>query len=131
MKRVFFILFFFLPAFVNTSQAQDLVALNTEAAGAPDDTIVFKKQDRPKLSIAPNPFVHSATIEFTIKKDEVVTLEVFDLAGKIIRSYAANESLKAGTHTYVFDPSKLKSGVYLCRLNCGGKVVMKKMVKSK
>jgi flagellar hook assembly protein FlgD len=54
-----------------------------------------------------------------------VTLQVFDVAGKVVRTLAAGEVLPAGGHEVVWQGRNdqgrsVASGVYLCRLKAGG-----------
>jgi serine protease AprX len=111
--------------------AQDDPGTGLHAMAEGDSIVITRKAERASLTISPNPFTMTTNIEFTLKKDAVVTLEVFDIGGRIIRSYEIAEPLKAGSYSYPFDSSKLRPGVYLCRLNCGGKITMKKMVRAK
>lgn len=125
MKKVLFIGLLFIAASA-TAQEDHLGAPNSE-----DTVLITRKRDRSPLYISPNPFIQSATIIFKLKKESVVTLEVFDIGGRIVRSFEVSKPMKPGTYYYVFDASKLRPGVYLCRLNCDGKISMKKMVREK
>lgn len=59
----------------------------------------------------PNPFNPATRISYEIPYNAVVSLKVFDLAGKEI-STLINEMQQAGYHSIVFEASKLSSGVY-------------------
>lgn len=63
----------------------------------------------------PNPFNPSTTIEYTLPRASFVTLTVYDLLGREIRTLV-NEPQLPGNHSIVFDASKIPSGVYLYRL---------------
>ena len=128
MKNILVIILFVITSI---SHAQSGIPADLTAKADSDSIILTRKADRVPLSISPNPFTQSTNIEFSLKKDAVVTLEVFDIGGRILRSIEVAEPMKAGSYSYAFDGSKLRPGVYLCRLNCGGKVTMKKMVRGK
>jgi hypothetical protein len=75
----------------------------------------------------PNPFNPSTTIRFTIAERRHVTIEVYDAAGRIVRSLV-DEELHAGEHTVVFDALNVSSGVYLYRLSAGDAVAARRMI---
>lgn len=74
----------------------------------------------------PNPFNPSTSISFSIPTDSKVTLEVYDVLGKAVKSLV-NENKAAGSYTVTFDASNLSSGVYFYRLSAGENTLLKKM----
>ena len=76
----------------------------------------------------PNPFNPTTTIEFAIPKSGLVSLKIYDVAGREITS-ALNTMLNPGVIKYTFSGSNYSSGVYFYRLVVDGKVIdTKKMV---
>jgi len=75
----------------------------------------------------PNPFNPSTTIHFTIPTDSFVSLEVYDLLGRLAATLASEE-LRAGTHTRRWDAEGFPSGVYLYRLLAGSHAETKKLI---
>ena len=71
------------------------------------------------LSVFPNPFNPSATVEFSLPVESLVTLHVYDLLGREVARLFDGERRQAGLSSVVFDASVLSSGVYLCRLDAG------------
>lgn len=63
----------------------------------------------------PNPFNGSTNINFTLAKSQLVTLEVFDMYGKIIATLVNEEKL-AGKHEVSFEDNELKNGTYFYRM---------------
>ncbi len=96
-----------------------------------DEITSVKSQPRPEFVTLsqnyPNPFNPSTTISFTTTKRGQVSLKVFDLLGGEVAT-VQNGSLDAGTHTIMFDASKLRSGVYMYRLQAEGKSLSRRMV---
>ena len=74
----------------------------------------------------PNPFNPTTSISFSIPSDSKVTLEVYDVLGKAVKTLV-NENRAAGTYTVSFDASALSSGVYFYRLTAGENTMLKKM----
>lgn len=75
----------------------------------------------------PNPFNPSTTISYTLKRDARVTLSVLDCLGREV-SVLINETASSGRHEMTFEGEGLPSGLYLCRLKVGRKVLSRRMV---
>ncbi len=77
----------------------------------------------------PNPFNPTTTIKFGIPKAGNVTLTVYDITGRVVKTLFNNAPLNAGTVKYDFDGSNLASGVYFYSLFVdNNKIDTKKMV---
>jgi hypothetical protein len=68
----------------------------------------------------PNPFNPRTTISFSLDRDEAVRLQVFDLAGRLVRNLV-DRPLTAGVHQVAWDGldeggQTVASGVYVYRL---------------
>lgn len=75
------------------------------------------------LSATPNPFQSSAAITFELNESGVVSLQVFDLAGRTITSLI-DHHMAAGTHSVQWDGfsqngKEVSAGLYLCRIESG------------
>ncbi|MBN1558936.1 T9SS type A sorting domain-containing protein, partial [candidate division KSB1 bacterium] len=75
----------------------------------------------------PNPFNPSTQISYTVPRNEMVKLTVYNLLGSQI-AVLVNEMKNAGTYTVGFDATDLPSGMYVYRLECTGTVMAKKML---
>lgn len=81
----------------------------------------------------PNPFRSDTEIRFDLPRAESVRLEVFDVAGRLVRRLL-DETLSPGSHQTEWDGTAdsgemLPSGVYHYRLSAGSDVVERKMVR--
>ncbi len=95
--------------------------------GGPGD-ILADLPDRFELAQNyPNPFNPETTLAFSLPEATEVQLTVYDALGREV-AVLANGRLDAGRHTVRFDAGHLASGVYLYRLNAGGKQMTKSMV---
>lgn len=74
----------------------------------------------------PNPFNPVTNIKFTVPKDGIVKLQVFDVLGNEVSTIWDN-FLNAGPYNAGFDGTKLASGVYFYRLTSGEYSETKKM----
>ena len=75
----------------------------------------------------PNPFNPNTSIEFSLPKDNFVTLKIYDILGKEIAALVNND-IKAGIYKIDFDASNLSSGIYIYQLSAGDFRDVKKMV---
>ncbi|MCH8524301.1 MAG: T9SS type A sorting domain-containing protein [Balneolales bacterium] len=74
----------------------------------------------------PNPFNPSTQIQFELPEHTAVTLQVFDLTGKLVANLVDN-MLPAGMHQVTFVSDGLASGIYMYRLHAAGQTVTQKM----
>jgi hypothetical protein len=77
----------------------------------------------------PNPFNPSTQIRFQIARASDVTLDVYDIAGRLVASKALGVQTP-GEHAVTFDASNLASGSYFYRLknNAGAMLIGKMML---
>lgn len=66
----------------------------------------------------PNPVTGETTIPFSLTKDSKIDLELFDLFGRKISSFAQGNFSK-GTHFIPVNMAQYQSGTYFYRLLCG------------
>ncbi len=84
---------------------------------------------------APNPSTSIARIEFGVERRMPVKLGIYSIAGRRVR-LLAEESMDAGVHTVHWDGKDQRgetvaAGVYVAKLQAGGKVLTQKMVIAK
>jgi flagellar hook assembly protein FlgD len=80
----------------------------------------------------PNPFNPATAIPFSLSRPERVRLTVYDALGRAV-AVLASGSFAAGSHTVRWDGrdtrgNAVSSGVYLYRLDAGGKAETRKML---
>lgn len=75
----------------------------------------------------PNPFNPSTTIEFTLASDDHVSLNVYDVSGKLVATIMSKD-LSAGKYTVGFNADNLSSGVYFYKLSTSKFEETRKMV---
>jgi hypothetical protein len=91
----------------------------------------------PRLEFAlaqnmPNPFGKGTSIEYVVPEPALVSLQVFDVNGRLIRTLVRG-AVERGSHRIQWDGrdsqgSVLSSGVYFYRLENGDKTITKKSV---
>lgn len=78
----------------------------------------------------PNPFNGSSLVNFELASSEVVTFEILDVAGKLVRTMNLG-NLNSGAHSIVIDAEDLNSGVYYYSIITSNSKVTNKMVVQK
>lgn len=80
------------------------------------------------LSIMPSPIKNKAVFRFSLPVSGYVSLEIFDLTGRRVRTLITEEREK-GLFEITWTPDKdLSSGVYFCRFYTKNTTLMKKIV---
>lgn len=75
----------------------------------------------------PNPFNPVTTIRFYLPKSEKVTLNIYDLLGRKVRTII-NGKMTAGEHSVDFNARNFASGLYFYRLKTANSTLTKKML---
>ena len=84
------------------------------------------------VSIYPNPFSTEVNFEITLTKDEMVSVDIFDLTGRVI-SQISEESYRSGKVQVSWDPAsnageRVEPGIYFARIAIGNKTITKKLI---
>ena len=66
-------------------------------------------------SAYPNPFNPSTTINLDIGNDQFISLNIYDLNGRLIKEFSIKHLLP-GSHTILWKPSNITSGIYFIEL---------------
>jgi len=80
----------------------------------------------------PNPFNPTTTIQYDIPHTGEVTIAIYDIQGRLVRSLASLTQ-QAGTHTVVWDARNdggvnVSSGNYFCRVDFNHSFLVKKLL---
>jgi len=75
----------------------------------------------------PNPFNPTTIIKYSLSSESFVSLKVYDLLGKEVRTLVSSEQ-NAGVHKINFNASDLPSGVYIYTLSANGFNQTRKLV---
>ncbi|HSZ71919.1 MAG TPA: T9SS type A sorting domain-containing protein [Cytophagaceae bacterium] len=79
------------------------------------------------LSVAPNPVTNDASVSFTLQKQALATLKVYNMKG-IPLITVLNETVAPGAHHYTINTQTLANGSYLVGLVSDGQQVTRKIV---
>ena len=75
----------------------------------------------------PNPFNPSTIIEFTVPEDGKAALRIYNVVGQLVITLYDGEVAAGRIYQASFDASRLATGIYLTRLEYGGKQITKKI----
>ncbi len=79
------------------------------------------------LSVYPNPFSVSNTLDIRLNAEEDIRLEIYSMMGSLIWVIAEGHYAE-GLHSFTFDARNLPAGTYLCRFVINGKESMVKRI---
>jgi subtilisin family serine protease len=88
---------------------------------APTPSIYELKQNYP------NPFNPSTVLHYSLPTSGDVTLTVYDTAGRPVATLV-NGYRQGGTYQVTFDGTNLASGIYLAKMEAGGRSLTRKMI---
>ena len=68
------------------------------------------------ISVQPNPISESFLLHFTLATEETISVELLDMEGRILITFADNEKTGSGDHSWEYRlPSSLTAGNYFIR----------------
>lgn len=107
---------------LHANSNQGITGGNTVAVNTPAEYSISQNY--------PNPFNPSTKIDFTLPVDSQVSLNVYDITGKLVAVLIDSE-MQAGFHTVDFNASALSSGVYFYAIKTGDFSKTVKMILTK
>ncbi|MFC2088990.1 T9SS type A sorting domain-containing protein, partial [Calditrichota bacterium] len=78
-------------------------------------------------NIYPNPFNSSATIEFSLLENSLVSINIFNSLGENVTTLL-NENMKAGKHEITWNAKDFASGIYMYKITAGKFTEIKKCI---
>ncbi|HQY53098.1 MAG TPA: T9SS type A sorting domain-containing protein, partial [Ignavibacteria bacterium] len=107
-----------------------LTGYNQECGPETEDLIESENNILPDMfSITnyPNPFNPTTNIKFDLPKDVLVSIKIFDMLGREIRTLV-NDYKTAGSYTISFNGSDLSSGIYYFKIKAEDFEQVRKMM---
>jgi spore coat protein A, manganese oxidase len=92
------------------------------------NTGLFEKEIN--LQTFPNPFNNNLNIQFNIKKESFVSINVYDSKGMLVKQLA-DGNRSEGLQQYYLNGSNLSSGVYICEVVVDNQRMLRKLVLQK
>lgn len=119
-----------LDRYQTSSVYSDFVSTTASSVALPDHPTLNSSNIPKEYKLNqnyPNPFNPTTNIKYEIPKDVFVTIKIYDLLGREIKTLV-NENKQAGSYIVSFNRSELASGVYFYRIKAGNFVQVKRMV---
>ncbi len=73
--------------------------------------------EQPDLTVYPNPAKDKATLQLYLSSDGDLSVKIFDLSGRLIKSVTENITYQKGVQTINFSTHELVSGIYIIELS--------------
>lgn len=86
-----------------------------------------------QITCSPNPFTDMATINFSVTGTDPVSISIYNIYGRLVKTVVDNESFSNGDHSVQWsgvnsNGAKVVPGVYFCRMNTSGSILSNRMV---
>ena len=112
-----------------------LMADNLIVTVSNDPTAVVGSETSLALApvVSPNPFGAETTIRFGMERSGPVSVTVYDLSGRLVRTLASENLAPAGLRSVRWDGRgddnrRLANGVYFCRIHADGRTTASRVV---
>ncbi|WP_051957633.1 T9SS type A sorting domain-containing protein [Altibacter lentus] len=69
--------------------------------------------------IYPNPIASETTLEYTLSQAETISITLYDVSGKLIRTFLSSEEKEAGDHKQTLNFDGIATGNYVLKLSNG------------
>ena len=111
----------------NDGTIDDTLQLDNQLTGVNEEQGSLIPQEYRLEQNYPNPFNNTTVIRYSIPKEGLVTLKVYNAIGQEVATLV-NETKQTGNYEVTFNSDNLTSGVYLYKLTSGGFTETKKMI---
>jgi serine protease AprX len=117
---------FALPGYGGDTQSTAGALAGISAAKADDTAAELPSAVRLDQNY-PNPFNPSTSIRFELSETSPVSIVVYDMLGRAVRTLVDQVAVEAGTHEVRLEAGDLASGTYLYRMRAGSTVITRQM----
>ncbi|OFY73151.1 MAG: hypothetical protein A2265_06160 [Bacteroidetes bacterium RIFOXYA12_FULL_33_9] len=95
-------------------------------------SLTIYENDNVSLNVYPNPFAQEINIEYNLTKSADVTINLFDVSGRLIERLVNNQTQNMGKHVIEIEKAgtELKQGIYFIEFNIDNLIYLKKIIKS-
>ncbi len=86
-----------------------------------------------QITSSPNPFTDMATINFSVTGTDPVSISIYNISGRLVKTVVDSESFSNGDHSVQWsgvdsNGTRVVPGVYFCRMNTGDSILSNRMV---
>ena len=81
------------------------------------------------LKVAPNPFIHTVTIDLNLLKSTPISLSLYSVTGILLKEIVSKEQLVEGNYQYILNKRDFaKSGIYFLRMETATTIKTEKLI---
>jgi hypothetical protein len=96
----------------NSFGCSDSFSMNIHTIPSASEEIIVESFN---MNIVPNPFSHWTSLEYELKNEEFISIEIYNLLGQKIQSVLSKQKQKTGNYKY--EVSLQKQGFYLLKIS--------------
>ncbi|MBS1913486.1 MAG: T9SS type A sorting domain-containing protein [Bacteroidetes bacterium] len=116
-------------AILSLSSTSQSIGWSVDAVTSGVESIPDAAAEQTAVSdISPNPATGPVRVGYRTVGAEPVTMQLFDMQGRLMRTMIAGVQIETGAHELTLDPTGLPAGVYLVRLTQGGAASVRAVV---
>jgi hypothetical protein len=121
-------LFSYTDPLVNKPGTTANIGYYSQGSGIVGNVITSPLLDEKVVRNYPNPFSEKTNIMFILPEDNHVKMEVYDLAGKRVKTLFNGKVNKNQEYSVIFDGSSLPTGIYMYKMTTNEEVITGKMI---
>ena len=81
-------------------------------------------------AVFPNPTTNNLNVSFGMTESNTVSVQLFDVTGKLVNTLMENQNLKADSYTFKYDLNTSPNGIYFVKISSGSYYTYHKVVKT-
>jgi hypothetical protein len=89
--------------------------------------ISSRQIDKQSVKCMPNPANDQARVDFKLTENIPVTIQLFDMNGRLVLNGADSDMMEEGEHSIILDTENLPEGIYVLKFFAGTEVVTKQL----
>lgn len=113
----------------NVAGCGDCSSMDKDCKGNRSEEAELSTTAATSFTVQPNPFSDLLTLNYSLEKDNTVTIEILDAKGAKV--YAKVLRAAAGVHTEYIDTHDFANGIYFSRMMVEGKTLTEKIIKNR
>ena len=93
------------------------------------DKVVLVEESDASIQLFPNPISQEFNLQFFLKEDSPVSIQVYDMLGRQVGTLENNVKLPAGKQQRQYSLENLPPGSYLVRIVLGEEIHIQSLIK--
>lgn len=88
---------------------------------------IIDEKNNFNINVNPNPASNEITIEIETKKEDIITINLYDINTHLVKTIINHKSFEKGVNVIKFNCSEIANGVYFIKIGIGNEMIAKKI----